>query len=351
MRDQSVSARPTPPVPPVVKGNMPPLSSPPLDLSPGSVVRQIPAAIKTMRIYQWSKNGLVFMALIFAHRLFDLRADLRVLCAFAIFSLTASTIYIMNDIRDRDSDRMHPTKRERPIPAGRLALPVAYGTAATCTLIAVALMLWLTLSGVTGPRDFLFGADGSHPLFILTIVGYAAMNIAYTLRLKHEVLWDVFIIAAGFVLRAFAGALAIPVPISPWFYLCTLFLALFLALGKRRSELVQLDGKASGQRRILEHYSLPLLDQLMGIVVTSALITYSLYTLQGDAASHNLLLTIPIVTFGLFRYLYLIYVHSEGERPDELLWRDKQILGAVTLCVVLYVMLLYGLPWLHAVIR
>jgi 4-hydroxybenzoate polyprenyltransferase len=145
-----------------------------------------------------------------------------------------------------------------------------------------------------------------------------------------------------------AGAFAIPVPISPWFYLCTTFLALFLALGKRRAELVLLSDAAANTRSNLREYNLVLLDQLLAIVVTCVLITYSLYTFQGENASHALMITIPFVIFGVFRYLYLLYVKGEGERPDELLWRDRQILGSVVLCVVAVMVLLYGIPLLHA---
>ena len=311
---------------------------------PGEVLRQLPYALLAMRPTQWSKNGLVFMALVFAHRLFDFTADIRVLLAFFIFSFTASSIYIINDIGDREKDRRHPQKSQRPIAAGHLSLPLAYVTAGVCIVVAVALMGLLTLQGVTSPRMFFLDQSGFRALFVATILGYFVMNLAYTRWLKHLVLWDVFVIAAGFVLRAIAGALAIPVPISPWFYLFTTFLALFQALGKRRAELMLLEGNSQSQRRVLEHYNLQLLDQLMSIVVTSALITYSLYTFQGDGVSHKLMITIPFVMFGMFRYLYLVYVRAEGEQPDQLLWRDKQILGAVVLFLVVIIALLYGQP-------
>ncbi len=309
-----------------------------------AAIRQIPPALRAMRPFQWSKNGLVFMALIFAHRLFDFGAEVRVLLAFGVFSLAASSIYIVNDIGDREKDRLHPVKRHRPIAAGTLSLPAAYATAGVCAVGALALMLVLAIWGVPDLRAFFLSQGGSHVLFVATIVAYAGMNLAYTRWLKHLVLWDVFVIAAGFVLRAVAGALAIPVPISPWFYLFTTFLALFQALGKRRAELMLLEGGSASQRRVLEHYNLQLLDQLMGIVVTCALITYSLYTFQGDGVSHKLMITIPFVMFGMFRYLYLLYVRGEGEQPDEILWHDKQILASVTLFLITIVFLLYGMP-------
>jgi 4-hydroxybenzoate polyprenyltransferase len=186
---------------------------------------------------------------------------------------------------------------------------------------------------------------GSPLLFALAIASYLAINVAYSFWLKHLVLWDVFIIAAGFVLRALAGAFVIAVPISMWFYLCATFLALFLALGKRRSELLRLSDQAGSHRQNLRQYSLTLLDQLIGIVVTSMLLTYSLYTFQGENSSHALMLTIPVVLFGTFRYLYLMYVRAEGDRPDEVLWRDPQILGAVVVYALLALMLLYLFPF------
>jgi 4-hydroxybenzoate polyprenyltransferase len=304
---------------------------------------QFPAAVRAMRPKQWTKNGLVLLALVFARRLTDVPSVERAVLAFFAFSLTASTIYIVNDIADREKDRLHPRKRYRPIASGQLSLPFAGGTALLCTAGAVALT-YLLVTNLTGLKDPFLKWGGSPLLFSGTLAIYAVMNVAYSTWLKHQVLWDVFIIAAGFVLRALAGAFAIPVPISPWFYLCTTFLALFLALGKRRAELVLLSADASGHRRNLREYTLQLLDQLMVVVVTCTLMSYSLYTFQTENTSHALMLTIPFVVFGLFRYLYLIYVKGDGDQPDELLWRDKQILGVVILCVLVVAGVLYGLP-------
>lgn len=302
------------------------------------------AAIAAMRIKQWTKNGLVLLALIFAHRLTDGGAVERAITAFFAFSLAASTIYIVNDIADREKDRVHPRKRYRPIASGRLPIPAAIFTAVLCAAGALGLTYELTVRELAGQPDPFAAFGGSPALFALTLGGYVAMNLAYSSWLKHQVLWDVFIIAAGFVLRALAGAFAIPVPISPWFYLCTTFLALLLALGKRRAELVQLSDDAASHRANLRDYNVLLLDQLMAVVVTSALITYSLYTFQGDGTSHALMVTIPFVIFGTFRYMYLIYVKGDGDRPDELLYRDRQILGSVILCVLVVMFVLYGLP-------
>ena len=286
----------------------------------------------------------VLLALVFARRLPDTTALWRTLLAFVAFCFAASAIYIINDIADRDRDRMHPRKRFRPIASGQLSLTGAAITLALCLGIAAALVALLTFTAAPDTADPFRQWGGSQLFFALTMLCYVAINLAYSFRLKHLVIWDVFIIAAGFVLRALAGAFVIPVPISTWFYLCATFLALFLALGKRRSELIRLSDQAVAHRQNLRQYSLVLLDQLIAIVVTSMLLTYSLYTFQGENSSHALMLTIPVVLFGTFRYLYLMYVRAEGDRPDEVLWRDPQILGAVIVLALLVLALLYALP-------
>ena len=303
------------------------------------------AAFEALLPAQWSKNGLVLLALIFARRLTDPGAVGRVLVAFVAFCFASSAVYVFNDIADRRRDRNHPTKRRRPIASGRLALPLAVALGVGCVTLALALTVWLALVGLAGRPDPYGAWGGASPLLVATIAGYLLLNAAYSWWLKRVPLWDVFIIAAGFVLRAMAGAFAIPVPISPWFYLCTTFLALLLALGKRRAELLSLAGaEDTGQRESLRAYSLALLDQLLAVVVTCTLISYSLYTFVSGTADHTLMITIPFVIFGIFRYLYLLYVKGDGERPDELLWRDRQILGSVALCVVAVLLLLYVLP-------
>jgi 4-hydroxybenzoate polyprenyltransferase len=300
-----------------------------------------------MRPRQWTKNGLVVLALIFSQRLTDLAAIGRVALAFWAFCFAASAVYIVNDIADRERDRLHPEKRLRPIAAGRLSVRAAAVTAALCLVASAMLTYWLVAHALSGQPDPFLRWGGSPLLFTATLGAYLGVNVAYSLWLRHQVLWDVFIIAAGFVFRALAGALAIPVPVSPWFYLCTTFLALLLALGKRRAELLLLSDGAADHRGNLRHYTLQLLDQLLAVVVTCTLITYSLYTFQGEGATHGLMVTVPFVIFGVFRYLYLVYVKDAGQRPDELLWRDKQILGAVALCVVVILALLYVTPLLR----
>lgn len=302
------------------------------------------AAIGAMRPAQWTKNGFVLLALVFARKLGDGDALGRTFLAFVAFSLAASAVYIINDLADRERDRTHPRKRLRPIASGALSLTGAVMTLSTCLLLATALVAFLTLTARADASDPFQRWGGSPLLFALTMASYVAINVAYSLWLKHLVLWDIFIIAAGFVLRALAGAFVIAVPISAWFYLCATFLALFLALGKRRSELIRLNEQAGAYRQNLRQYTLALLDQLIGIVVTSMLLTYSLYTFQGENSSHALMLTIPVVLFGTFRYLYLMYLRAEGDRPDELLWRDPQILGTVVVYALLVLFLLYILP-------
>ncbi|HEY1389010.1 MAG TPA: decaprenyl-phosphate phosphoribosyltransferase [Ktedonobacterales bacterium] len=302
------------------------------------------AAVRAMRVSQWSKNGFVLLALIFARRLSDGTALGRTLIAFVAFCFASSAVYIINDLADRERDRMHPRKRLRPIASGQLSLQGAAITLALCLTVAAGLVAFLTLAAPPDLADPYRRWGGSQLLFALTMISYVAINLAYSFWLKHLVLWDVFIIAAGFVLRALAGAFVIPVPISTWFYVCMTFLALFLALGKRRSELVRLNDQAAIHRQNLRQYSLGLLDQLIGIVVTAMLLTYCLYTFQGENSNHDLMLTIPVVLFGTFRYLYLMYTRAEGDQPDEVLWRDRQILGAVIVYAVLVVTLLYAIP-------
>jgi 4-hydroxybenzoate polyprenyltransferase len=327
----------------------PPLESPAphAPLHGPSPLRQVSYAVAGMRPKQWTKNGLVLLALIFAHKLFDPGAVERAVVAFCAFSLAASTVYLVNDIVDREKDRLHPKKRLRPIAAGTLSVPAAGTTALMCALGAAALTGWLVTQGMRGVADPFALWGGGGMLFVATICSYVVVNLLYTSWLKHQVLWDVFVLASGFVLRALAGAFAALVPISPWFYLATLFLALFLALGKRRAELVQLGEGAGHHRAILRDYTTQLLDQLLAVVVTCTLITYSLYTFQAETASHALMITIPFVLFGVFRYMYLIYVRQEGGQPDEVLLHDRQIQSAVVLCVITMLGVLYWLPLLR----
>lgn len=307
------------------------------------------AVAHAMRPGQWSKNGLVLVAVVFAGRLNDIAALERGVVAFLAFCFISSTVYILNDIADRASDRKHPRKRLRPIASGQLSVPIALLAAALCALVGGALAVVVVQQQLGGGLDPFARWGGSRLLFALALVSYLGIHVAYSVWLKHLVLWDVFVIAAGFVLRAMAGAFAAMVPISPWFYLCTTFLALVLALGKRRAELIQLSDLAASHRANLSAYSVPLLDQLMMVGVTCTLITYSLYTFEGGTGNHMLVVSVPFVIFGMFRYLYLLYVRDEGDRPDALLWRDPQLFAVVVLCVGVVIAVLYGVPHLTQV--
>ncbi len=315
--------------------------------------RQLPHALAAMRPRQWTKNGLVVVAAVFAHRATDVHSIARVVLAFAAFCLVASAIYIVNDLFDRPKDRLHPRKRSRPIASGRLSGRAAACTAVVCLagatlLVALLLLQPGQLLRLRWADPFAMWGGGSW-LFALTLVAYFGINVAYSAWMKHQVLWDVFVIAAGFVLRALAGAFVVAVIISPWFYLAALFLSLFLALGKRRAELVAVTtDRMEGTRPSLTHYTQQLLDQLLTVVVACTLMTYSLYTFATPDAGGAMMVTVPFVVFGVFRYLYLIYVKGEGESPEVLLLRDRQILGAVVLCALVAVLVLYGVPMFPA---
>lgn len=267
-----------------------------------------------MRPRQWTKNTFVFVAIIFDGKLFDLTSLLHTLAAFVLLCFMSSAVYIMNDLADIESDRQHPKKRTRPLPAGRLKPSVAAGAAVFFAVGSLAAGFVL---------DIILG-------IILLI--YLLSQIAYTFRLKNVVLMDVFIVALGFVLRIAAGVAVIEVErFSPWLYIFGGFLALFLALGKRRHELVLLGEGAENHRAILRDYNLEFIDRLIGIVTTSAVVAYSLYTFlaEGLPENHTMMLTIPVVLYIIFRYLFLIHVRHEGGAPEEILLRDRPMQAAL----------------------
>jgi 4-hydroxybenzoate polyprenyltransferase len=263
---------------------------------------------------QWAKNLIIYFALFFTVNEGwdpgDVGAALglfgKVTLAFIIFSALTGATYLVNDIRDVDKDRAHPRKRLRPIASGQLPVPLAWAAATA-----------LTAAGLSGA--FLL-----EPLFGVVSLAYVSTMTAYTLALKHVILLDVFIISGGFVLRAVAGAAVLHVPISPWLYICTGLGALLLALTKRRSELALAGDNAVNQRDTLGRYSLSFLDQLVSIVATSAVVAYSLYTFTAPnlPTNHAMMLTIPFVVYGLFRYLYLVHTHNLGESPEDALSAD-----------------------------
>lgn len=284
--------------------------------------------IRSMRPRQWPKNAFVFVALLFDRKFFDPASVWPTVVAFVLLCLMSGAVYLMNDLADIESDRRHPTKRHRPLPSGRLNPRVA----------GVAAVVLATISLVAG--YFL-----SRELAVILLL-YLLSQIAYTFRLKHVVLIDVLTIAAGFVLRIAAGVAVIDVErFSPWLYIFGGFLALFMALGKRRHELVLLGGEAANHRAILDDYNLDLIDRLQGVVTTSAVVSYSLYTFlaEGLPDNHAMMLTIPFVLYGIFRYLYLIHIRNEGGAPEEILLRDRPfqvnlLFYGLTVFVALYLL-------------
>jgi 4-hydroxybenzoate polyprenyltransferase len=278
-----------------------------------------------LRPRQWTKNGLIFIALAFTLNLQETALLTRTVVAFACFCGLSSAGYLLNDTVDVEADRQHPTKRLRPIAAGQVPTGVALG-----------LGLLLAVLGLVGCFAINLPLGG-------LAVAYAALTALYSVSLKHIVLVDVFGIAAGFVLRAAAGAVAIDVPISPWLYIATMLGSLLIALGKRRAELEVLGLEAAGHRRNLDAYSLEFIDQLILIVSSAALMTYALYTFSAEnlPKNHSMMLTIPAVLYGLFRYLFLVREGSIGGSPEDLLFRDRPLLIAVLLWAVLAVMILY----------
>lgn len=269
------------------------------------------ALLKTMRPKQWVKNIFVFAALVFDEKLFNLPLLLRTVAAFVLFCLISGTVYIINDIADREKDRQHPSKRNRPIASGRLSVPMAWAGAAAFFALSTA------------------GAFALDPALGAVILGYFVMQVAYSFLLKNLVIVDVLAIAAGFLLRVQAGVItAHAARFSPWLYICMTLLALFLGIGKRRGELILLAGNAENHRRVLDEYNIRFLDEMIAMVTSSTVMAYSLYTFSAPnlPANHSMMLTIPFVLYGLFRYLYLIHVRGAVEPPDELVLRDKPLM-------------------------
>ena len=263
-----------------------------------------------MRPRQWPKNGFVFVAIFFDGKITDPANFVRVTAAFVLLCLMSSAVYLMNDLSDIENDRQHPTKCKRPLPAGELNPAIA----------AIAAVLFALGSLAAG--------YALAPNFALILLAYLVMQIAYTFWLKNVVLFDILIVSLGFVLRIAAGVAIIEVErFSPWLYVFGGFLALFLILGKRRNELVLLGENAGKHRPILAEYNLDLIDRLLGMVTTGIVVFYSLYTFlsEGLPANHAMMATIPILMYGLFRYMYLIYVRHEGGAPEEIALRDRPI--------------------------
>jgi 4-hydroxybenzoate polyprenyltransferase len=264
------------------------------------------ALLKTMRPRQWTKNAFLFAALVFDNKLFHLTDFLRTLAGFGLFCLISSAVYIFNDLLDVQADRQHPVKKNRPIASGSLPVPVA-----------VVMGMLLALGALAGGYFLAWQ-------FALTLLVYFALMLAYSKWLKHIPILDVLILAAGFVLRVHAGTTLIIVErFSPWLYVIMTLLALYLGFGKRRAELALLDEDANAHRKVLEGYTIPLLDQFITIVSATTILAYSLYTFDRLPGNHTLMLTIPFVVYALFRYLYLIQVKKIGGEPEEILLTDR----------------------------
>lgn len=283
--------------------------------------------IISLRPDQWTKNLIVFAALIFAVKLLDPAALALASAAFLIFCALSGSVYLINDVSDREADRLHPLKRLRPIASGALGAGAALGWAIGLSVVALA------------------AAYALRPLFAVTAAAYLALFALYTHTLKHVVILDVMSIAIGFVLRAVAGGLVIGVPVSDWLLVCTILLALFLGLAKRRHEITALADGASGHRRILEEYDPYLLDQMIAIVAAATLVVYVIYCASPDTAerfgTHLLVLTTPFPIYGIFRYLYLVHRKHGGGSPSDLLLRDRPLLGCVALWGIAVVTIIY----------
>lgn len=285
------------------------------------------ALVESMRPAQWVKNGFVFCALIFSHGLTDWRKTALVTLAALVFCTASSAMYLLNDVRDAPEDCQHPVKRLRPVASGRLSLGLALSAATILVLVSLG-AAW--------------AVDRS---FFKVVSAYTAINIGYSLWLKRVMLLDVFVIAAGFVLRVIGGGIVIHVELSAWLIVCTTLLALFLALSKRRHELVLLGENASGHRSSLADYTPHFLDQLISIVTASTVMSYALYTLSEDVQTKfpgkRLEITVPFVLFGIFRYLYLVHRREGGGNPARMLFTDLVLLSSVLLWAVAVVAVIY----------
>lgn len=283
--------------------------------------------IGALRPRQWIKNFVIFAGIIFSHKFFETDLICKTIAAFVDFCLLASSIYIINDIKDLETDRLHPVKRLRPIASGRIGVGSAWILAVVLAVISLVGAYLLEFN-----------------YFILACVYFVGM-ILYSMFLKHMVIVDLIIIAGGFVLRAVAGAVLIQVTISSWLLVCTTFIALFLVISKRRHEVMLLGENAKGHRKILEEYGEKFLDQLIAIVTAATLMAYMLYTVDPVTVekfhTNNLILTTPFVLFGTFRYLYLVYQKEQGGHPERVLLEDLPLMAAILLWVVTAVVIIY----------
>ena len=292
----------------------------------GDVLSSLVPLLKTMRPKQWTKNVFVLAALVFDRKLLLPHFLLRALGAFALFCAISSAVYLVNDLADIEKDRQHPAKRNRPLASGQLA-------PRTAAMAALGLIL-----------ASMFFAYRLDPPFSAVAGSYLLLMVLYSFWLKNIVLVDVMTVAAGFVLRVAAGVVVVRAArFSPWLYLCMVFGALFIAIGKRRHELVLLDQNANAHRSIFDEYNLALLDDMIRMVTASTAMAYSLYTFSAPnlPTNHAMMLTIPFLLYGLFRYMYLIQVKGEGGTPEELIFEDKPFLLTIVLWGLSAILIMY----------
>jgi 4-hydroxybenzoate polyprenyltransferase len=286
---------------------------------------------RTMRPKQWTKNVFIFAGLVFDGQLFITDSLFRVAFSFLVLCIAASTVYIINDLADIERDRQHPRKKFRALPSGQLPISLAVAAAVIFPLFSIGVALLYS------------------PLFAFILFFYIVLNILYSFWLKHIVILDVLVVTACYVLRVAAGVVVIHVAqFSPWLYTVMALLALFLAISKRRQELIMLTDTATTTRPIFREYNLPLLDEMLRMVTTSTLIAYILYAIEAPSkllrGTNLALITVPFVMYGLFRYMYLIHVKGEGSAPDEVLLQDRPLQVTIMLWALSFVIILYLVP-------
>jgi 4-hydroxybenzoate polyprenyltransferase len=289
-------------------------------------IQLIAGLFRALRPKQWTKNGFIFAALIFDVKLFQIEPLIKTVLGFFLLCLISGTVYLINDLFDIEKDRQHPTKKNRPIPSGQVPVQTAVIAAIIIPVISLPASFWL---------DFYFG---------IIVTGYLILQIAYSMLLKNIVIVDVLTLAAGFVLRVAGGVVLVNAErFSPWLYVFTILLALFLGLGKRREELALLKEHATNTRAILNEYNLPFLDEMMSVVTAGTVMTYAFYTFSAPnlPENHLMMLTIPFVIYGIFRYLYVIHVQGNGGSPDEVLLTDRPLQISIALFGLAVIIILY----------
>jgi 4-hydroxybenzoate polyprenyltransferase len=294
------------------------------------------ALIRAMRPKQWTKNVLIFLPIFFDRQFSHVEPMLRVVLGFVLFCFVAGSVYLLNDLVDVERDRLHPKKRTRPIASGELPVKVAIAAAVVLPIICIGVAL-----------------SYSVPLAIVLVI-YMFKQIGYSFYFKHIVIVDVMILALGYILRVIAGVIVIQVThFSPWLYVCTGMLSLFLAVGKRRQELLMMGSNAEEVRPIFKEYNLTLLDDMLRMVMTSSIIAYTLYTVESNTSFGGpaMLLTVPFLVYGVFRYLYLMHVKGEGGAPDEVLLKDRPLLFAIALFGVTAGIIIYLGPYIIAHVK